>query len=423
MTDPRPSSAQVLALTTRLAELLLAGGFEGTIGIDTCLRGVAQAYGRRADVAVLAETAFVEIDGRTRVVTQIPQMPQLDQVSAFKPWLTDVLSGTVPLARARDRLEAIAAMPVRYRLWQRLAGVVLFTVGFGLSIQQTWQEVWVTAVLGLVVGPIQVLAERSHRVAWLAPLLASTVVSTAVLGAAAHGWVRGGTIELMLPVLFVFIPGDSITMSAIEIAVGRVTAGAARLVQALATLAALGFGPVLATALLDAARTSLHTETVPADLGPWAGWVGWSLFTIGVMLVFGMRAADVRWVLPVVLGTYGVELLAVRAAGEVVGTFCAAAVMAGTCLRLGHHRQAPPAYVLYLAPFFVLTPGAHGLRGLEVWLGGTVRGIQDIAGMFALIVAIALGMLTAFSILPSRITERYSAPADNTAGTTPKPIE
>ncbi|MFD6356593.1 hypothetical protein [Nocardia tengchongensis] len=49
--------------------------------------------------------------------------------------------------------------------------------------------------------------------------------------------------------------------------------------------------------------------------------------------------------------------------------------------------------------------------------------VRAVGATFALIVAIALGMLTAFSILPSRITERYSAPADNTASTTPKPIE
>ncbi len=54
---------------------------------------------------------------------------------------------------------------------------------------------------------------------------------------------------------------------------------------------------------------------------------------------------------------------------------------------------------MYLAAFFVLTPGSHGLRGLDAWIGGhPVQGLGDIAGMVALIVAIALGMLTAASL-------------------------
>ncbi|UFS95939.1 threonine/serine ThrE exporter family protein [Nocardia huaxiensis] len=410
MNDAHPSANEVLDLTTRLAQLLLAGGFEGTLGLDRCLCGVAAAYGYRADVSVIAESAFIEIDGATRVVTNTPDIPQLDQVSAFKPWLTEVLAGELSFTRARHRLEDIAAMPQPYKPWARVAGVVLFSVGFGISIQPTWQEIWVTGLLGILVGLIKVGTERNDRAAWLAPLASSTLVAVVVLAAAERGWVHGGTVELMIPVLFVFIPGDSITMSVIEIAVGRLTAGAARLVQAMATLGALAFGPLLAAALLRVDRGEIYDSVVAPTLGPWSGWIGWSIFTVGVLLVFGMKRSDFPWVLGMVLGTYAVQLVAVRLFSDVAGTFVAAALMAAACLILGHRPSLPPAYVLYLAPFFVLTPGAHGLRGLEVLAGGTVQGVEDVGGMFILIVAIALGMLTAFTLLPATITERYGRP-------------
>ena len=88
--------------------------------------------------------------------------------------------------------------------------------------------------------------------------------------------------------------------------------------------------------------------------------------------------------------------------------------MAAICLLLGRGATAPPPYVLYLAAFFVLTPGSHGLRGMETWLGGDpVRGIQDVAGMFGLIAAIALGMLTAAMTV--------GTPAKPAAPSTPSP--
>jgi uncharacterized membrane protein YjjB (DUF3815 family) len=118
------------------------------------------------------------------------------------------------------------------------------------------------------------------------------------------------------------------------------------------------------------------------------------------MLVFGMRSSDLPWSLGMVLVTYGVQLVAVRLFAEIAGTFVAAALMAAGCLILGRLRQAPPAYVLYLAPFFVLTPGAHGLRGLDDILGGSMQGVSSVGGMFALIAAIGLGMLTASTLLP-----------------------
>jgi anti-sigma factor RsiW len=47
-----------------------------------------------------------------------------------------------------------------------------------------------------------------------------------------------------------------------------------------------------------------------------------------------------------------------------------ALVIMTTALLLGRRPTLPPAYVLYLGAFYVLTPGSHGLRGLESWIGG-----------------------------------------------------
>ncbi|MFJ8044160.1 threonine/serine exporter ThrE family protein [Kitasatospora sp. NPDC096147] len=398
--DGGAADDEVLDLVARLAGLLVAGGYEGTLLVEERLRSVAAAYGARAEVTVLAESAVVSVGGVTRVVTHTPEIPQLDRVSALKPWLALVTAGRLTVGQARCRLEAVASMPAPYPEWLRVAGVVLFSVGFGISIQPTWQEVWITALLGLLVGLLQAGVRRLGRPGWLVPLVASTVVGTVVLTASRQGWVHGGTVELMVPVLFVFIPGDAITMAMAELSAGRWTAGAARFAQSLAALGTLALGPVLAASALGIDQSRIFDQPVVPTLGPVAGWLGWVVFTVGVMLVFGMGVRDLPWALALVLGTYGVQLLTVRALDTLAGTFVAAALLGAAALLLGRLPAAPPPYVLYLAAFFVLTPGSHGLRGLETWLGGhPVQGMHDLAQMFALLAAIALGLLTAACVI------------------------
>lgn len=53
----------MLDLVARLAELLVAGGFEGTLRAEERLGAVAGAYGQRAEVSVLAESAVVTLGG------------------------------------------------------------------------------------------------------------------------------------------------------------------------------------------------------------------------------------------------------------------------------------------------------------------------------------------------------------------------
>ncbi|NUT18070.1 MAG: threonine/serine exporter family protein [Hamadaea sp.] len=392
----------VLALTTRLARALVAGSFEGTLLAERRLRAVAAAYGQQAEVAVLPESATVALDGRTHVVTAIPAIPLLNRASAVKQWFADVTSGRSTIDQADRQLAAIQQLPPPYGRMLKVLGVVLFSVGFGVSIQATWQQVVFTAVAGTLIGLLVVATDAWPRLRWIAPLIASTVVAIAALAATQHGWISGGPIPLLLPALFVYIPGDSITMAMLELSSGRATAGAARFAQSLAALAVLAFGPVAALVLLDLPSSSLTDVSPAATLGRVAGWLGWIVFTVGVLLVFGMRARDLPWALAVVLSTYAVQLLAVRAVGDVAGTWFAAAAMTVLCWLLDRWPGSPPPYVMFLGAFFVLTPGSHGLRGLDSWIGGhPIQAVQSLTDMLGLLAAIALGILTAATIVPA----------------------
>ncbi len=55
---------------------------------------------------------------------------------------------------------------------------------------------------------------------------------------------------------------------------------------------------------------------------------------------------------------------------------------------------------MYLGAFYVLTPGSHGLRGLESWIGGDrIQGVSGIADMLGLLTAIVVGILVGATLV------------------------
>lgn len=400
------TTTEPFELLTRLTDLLLRWSYEGTAGAERIVRRVAGHYAERVDVSFLPETAILTVGDRTVARSATPAVPPLHQVSALKRLLNTLDDEQLSAGEATRRLARVDRMPDLYRPRWRLLGLVLFSVGFGISVQSTWQEVVASAVLGLCVGILVLATDNRPRFTLVAPFVASILVSVLVLIAFGHGWIDGGPIQLIVPALFYFIPGDALASAMLELAAGRITAGASRLVYSLAVLVMLGFGAFIATVLVHLDPNSLFDVNVPGNLGPLLVWSGWVIFAVGVLLTFSMAPADFPWALGLVLLTAGVLELASAAFGEPAATFVGAAVMTVVAFMLGRLRTLPPPFVLYLGAFYVLTPGSHGLRGIESWIGGNeVQGVTSFADMIGLLAAIGLGMLVGATIAqPHRLT-------------------
>jgi uncharacterized membrane protein YjjP (DUF1212 family) len=400
MTATTATEDELLDLLGDLTDWLLASSFEGTMRCEAIVRDIAARYGHTVTATFLADTALVTVGERTRSYAREPGVPPLHQVSRFKTLVGDIHAGGVAPAEAARRLAEIRALPPRWSKPWQVAGLMCFTVGFGISVQATWQQVAVSAVTGLLVGLLVVAGGAHRRLALVSPFLASLVVTAIVLTLHERGLVDGGPIQLIVPALFYFIPGDAISAAALELAANRMTAGAARLVYSVVVLLVLAFGALVATVLLQVPQSHLFDATVPGNLGAFLVWGGWVLFAAGVMLTFSMAPRDFPWALALVLLTAAVTELGVRAWGDPAGTFLGAVVMTTAALLLGRRPGLPPAYVLYLGAFYVLTPGSHGLRGLESWIGGDrIGGVTGVADMVGLLVAIAVGMLVAAAVV------------------------
>ena len=398
------SEKELLDLLGPLVDWLLSSSFEGTMRCEEIVRDIAADYGHTVEVVFLADAALLTLGGRTLSFAREPTVPPLEQVALAKRLIAAIHRDRLSAATATDRLAEIRALRPRWSRPARVLGLVAFTVGFGISVQATWQQVGVSALTGLLVGLLVVAGDGRPRLVLVSPFLCSLLVSAVVIELYEHNLLAGGPIQLIVPALFFFIPGDAISAAALELSLNRMTAGAARLVYSLVVLLVLAFGALIATVVLRVPQSDLFDVTVPGNLGTLGVWGGWVLFAVGVMLTFSMAPRDFPWALGLILLTAATTEVGTRAFGDPAGTFLGAIIMMTTALLLGRRPALPPAYVLYLGAFYVLTPGSHGLRGLASWVGGApIQGITEISDMFGLTAATAVGMLLAAAAV-SRIT-------------------
>jgi len=128
-------------------------------------------------------------------------------------------------------IAAISVSPPIYAEWMKALGIVLFTIGFSVNVQGTWQGVGSAALTALAVGAIVMLGDRIPRVSVTEPFVAAIAVSLIVLLLVDPATVDGGAILLMVPALFFFIPGDVLSASMYQLAAGRITVGATQFVS------------------------------------------------------------------------------------------------------------------------------------------------------------------------------------------------
>jgi uncharacterized membrane protein YjjB (DUF3815 family) len=247
---------------------------------------------------------------------------------------------------------------------------------------------------GIISGIFFLQAERGLNWTLGAPLLASFFVSLAVIIAYNQGLVSEVPGLLMVSALFVFIPGDSITMQAVELIDGHWSAGVARLFYSIVLLLLLAVGAVFAAALTGTSTDLLAPGSATGDFPWWAPYPGHIIFTIGVALAFQMRWSDVPLAIIVTLIVTAVGQAGAYLFGGNAGTFLAAIAMVVIARYIARNPNRSPAYVFIITPFFTLTPGSHGLRGFESLIGGQpIIGVEDFLTLFGTLLTIALGMI------------------------------
>lgn len=430
---PSGLDTEVDRLLSGLTRFLLLHSAEGAFELRDTVRAVGRAYGAQAEILALAEGAVLTVrhsDGSSYhdTVRVGPELTRLDLVSKAKFLVNRILAGQLSAAAAHAELTGLQSSREPYPWWLRLIGVTLFAIGFAPGVQQTWREVAAAAFLGAVMGVMFIVAEWVSGLRVLLPIVGTLIVAVIAFEVLHAQGAPGGAVLLMIPGLFILIPGDLLCAATAEIAVGQYTPGAVRLAQAAVTLVQLAAGVIIAAELTGVGLKALSAPAPPGhSLPEWLIVVAWIPFTFGLAWTFNARIRDVPWMLLLVYLAWGVQELVLAHSlvvpqegetGATAAVFVAATVLAFAAGVLEQFRDLPPRGVTILGGFFALTVGAVALQGLTALAGNPqVQGFNDIRDATSETVALTLGLIAgavpAAAIAAYRRRARHAAAADD----------
>ena len=390
------SSRDLTEFLSDLSELLLKWSWEGVAGCEEIVEQVARAYGNAdASVYMTAQSASIKVGTEvTFVKIGIPDIPPLGATQDLKDLLTDIYGGNTPLPDAHKALKAIAGTkPLNgpFLVW---LGIIGISMGFAVDVVGTWEGVLWAAITGVFTGVVFLLQDRIEGFNKIAQLVATFVSGVVAMVAWNFGWTGASPGLLLIASTFVFIPGDSISTQAYELAQGRWSAGVDRLFYAIIMLVLMAAGAMFAAAVTGTEMAELFPSGPREGFAWWAAYPARVVFVIGILLVFQMRWTQF---VPAMLTLWLVTAVAQGTTliwGGLAGTFCAMVV--GTVLADWQAKgpHSIPAFVLLIPVVFALSPGSHGLRQLETWVSGThSTDLQDATTLVSTLLAIAVALI------------------------------
>jgi uncharacterized membrane protein YjjP (DUF1212 family) len=394
-------STEVLALLCELSQLLLKWSWEGVVGYEEMAERVGRTYGYDDTTVMMeAQSATIQLGGQTTFVKGgIPGFPPMAYTQDLKCLLADIYAGKLSVSEARKALKNLHDKEPPYSPFLVWLGVVIVSIGFAVDVVGTWEGLQWAGITGIATGLVFVAADRVpgfNKVAQLVAALASGII---VMIAYKFGWTAATPGLLLVASNFVFIPGDSISTQAYELAEGRWSAGVDRLFYSIIMLVLMVTGAFLATALTGTSVNELFPSGPHDAFAWWAAYPGRFVFVIGILLAFHMskkhflRAVVTLWIVT------AVAQVSSMAYGGLAGTFIATVV--GTILALWQARKprSIPAFVLMIPIIFALSPGSHGLRQLETWISGEkITGVHDLSTLVGVLLAIGMGMVVGRAI-------------------------
>lgn len=383
-------------VVVRVARLALESSAEGVEVLERSVVTAASAYGVDVDLVVLPEQILLtertsgEV-GRAAVVRATPGIFRLDQVAALKRFLVEAQRRPVDPDEACRVLDAIARSKPRWPAWVRAVGVALFAAGFAPSVVATWSEAGAAAILGLLMG-VLVVAAAGRPLEGLLPFFGAFIVTTLGLTVMSDLAESTGVTLMVLPALFIVVPGDTLSAAAGELLGGHLTAGTVRLVFGFLTLGLIAIGIVAATGATGHGE-ALVEKLPPPELPLGIVLLGWVVFSVGLVLAFNAEPGTLVWLVPGVIGTFLLQQGVTHLAGAVLGTLVAGAALGAGANLVGARPQSPPRLILLLGGFFVLTVGGVGVRGATSLLGGDiVTGLQNLADFALQVPTVALAL-------------------------------
>ncbi|MHC9085623.1 threonine/serine exporter family protein [Luteimonas sp. RIT-PG2_3] len=337
----------------------------------------------------------------TRVIRVPPGDTDLHKLCAADRIAEDVVAGTLGLSDGYAALRALERKP-------RWRGKLQQVLAFGLAgasvaglLRLPWLEIATAGVIGLLVGVLDLFAQRRPRLKEAGEAIAAAMAATVTVAVAA--FVAPLNLNtVIIASLIVLMPGMALTNAFSEITSQHLVSGTARISGAMSTLLKLTVGVMIALTLAQL----LGVEPQVRASRPQPDWVEWLAMVSAAYAFAVLFRADRRDYLLVMLAAmtgYSVARVAGEQWGSVVGVFMSALIttVAGNGYARWFNR---PGAVIRVPGIIMLVPGSTSMRSLlsSIQQQDMQAGQEAAIAVMNILLALIAGLLIGNLLLPAR---------------------
>ena len=394
--DNETSINGLMEFLTELGKALTASGIS-VVDITSILEKIAIAYKTQAEILVFPTMILIKIgeheSAPLNAANQKPGFLPLNQVSEIYQLIYKAEAAEISPTEGKECLRKILLEKHQFGPIGILIGYILFSVGIGLLLQPTPEQLLVSGVLGAIVGILLIISRDRTRFLLILPVIAALIVSSLFLYSIQIGLITG-SVAMLLPALAYFLPGATLTTGMFELAYGEIISGASRVIYGTAILFLILFGVLVGIQITGIAPESLFVANTMNGLGWWAPYLGVITFALGMYLLMSIRNKDMPWVILILYIAFFGQQIGNHFVGGFFGAFSGSLLMAisGTIIERRDHKT--PSFVSIMPAFWILVPGSLGFMSLATFVNQHYfAALSDATVVAMTIVAISLGLL------------------------------
>lgn len=328
-----------------------------------------------------------------------PGSPDLARLETMLSIMDGLRSGRYTPAEALERVNHVADAPRRPRSLLTLLALAATGAAAALIFGGGQNEIVAAALICALAGQVASTLGRHPSRAALADFLAGAIVTFLAGGAAAIAAPTSTSI-VMIASLIAFLPGLGLATAMNELAMRQLVSGTSRLMGAIMTFIAIGFGAAVGGRLATEAFPA-RIDVPPIPLPSWALLPALLIVGTSLAILYRAHRRDLGWVmLGTVIGFFGAAF-GERLLGPTLGV-CVGAALVGLAGNLLARLRPKPSALLVIPGITLLLPGSAGFRGLHALMqNDVVSGIGIATTAITVAGALVAGLLVANALLPS----------------------
>ncbi len=394
--EDETSSSGLMEFLTELGKALTASGIS-VVDITSILEKIATAYNTKAEILVFPTMILLKIGEHEtaplNAANQKPGLLPLNQVSEIYELIYKAEAAEISPTEGKKCLRKILLEKHHFGPVGILFGYILFSMGIGMLLQPTPEQLLVSGVLGAIVGILLILSRGRPRFILILPVVAALIVSSLFVWGVKTGLIAG-SVAMLMPALAYFLPGATLTTGMFELAYGEIISGASRVIYGTAILFLILFGVLVGIQITGIPQQNFLVANSMNALGWWAPYLGVLIFALGMYLFMSIRNKDMPWVILILYIAFLGQQAGNHFIGGFFGAFSGSLLMAisGTIIERRDHKT--PSFVSIMPAFWILVPGSLGFMSIATIISQNYfTALTDAMVVAMTIVAISLGLL------------------------------